>query len=55
MQRERKVFVATLQAVKGDRRMAAELLGVSLKTVYNRLKHYGLDPPTPSRERSPGS
>ena len=40
---ERKLLLATLQAVNGDRRTAAELLGISLKTVYNRLKEYGLD------------
>jgi two-component system response regulator AtoC len=40
---ERKLLIATLQAVKGDRKTAAELLGISLKTVYNRLKEYGLD------------
>jgi DNA-binding NtrC family response regulator len=40
---ERKLLLATLQAVNGDRRTAAELLGISLKTVYNRLKQYGLD------------
>jgi DNA-binding NtrC family response regulator len=40
---ERKLLTATLTAVKGDRRVAAELLGVSLKTIYNRLKQYGLE------------
>ena len=40
---ERKLLIATLEAVKGDRRTAAEVLGISLKTVYNRLKEYGLD------------
>jgi two-component system response regulator AtoC len=51
---ERKLLLATLQAVNGDRRTAAELLGISLKTVYNRLKQYGLDHPTPP-ERARGS
>jgi DNA-binding NtrC family response regulator len=40
---ERKLLMATLKAVGGDRRAAAEMLGISLKTVYNRLKEYGLD------------
>ncbi|MEO6325497.1 MAG: sigma-54 dependent transcriptional regulator [Thermoanaerobaculia bacterium] len=40
---ERKLLTATLSAVKGDRRVAAELLGVSLKTIYNRLKQYGME------------
>jgi DNA-binding NtrC family response regulator len=40
---EKKVLTATLLAVKGDKRIAAELLGVSLKTVYNKLKEYQLE------------
>ena len=49
---ERKLLLATLQAVNGDRKTAAELLGISLKTVYNRLKEYGLDSPRASRRTS---
>jgi DNA-binding NtrC family response regulator len=30
--------------VKGDKRVAAELLRVSLKTIYNKLKEYQLEP-----------
>jgi transcriptional regulator with GAF, ATPase, and Fis domain len=52
---ERKLLIATLEAVKGDRKTAAELIGISLKTIYNRLKKYGLDPPTPPRGRARGS
>ena len=40
---EKKLLTATLQAVKGDKRVAAELLGVSLKTIYNKLKEYQLE------------
>jgi DNA-binding NtrC family response regulator len=40
---ERKILTATLLAVKGDKRVAAELLGVSLKTIYNKLKEYQLE------------
>ena len=40
---EKKLLTATLLAVKGDKRVAAELLGVSLKTVYNKLKEYQLE------------
>ena len=41
---EKKVLEATLLAVKGDKRLAAELLGVSIKTIYNKLKEYQLEP-----------
>jgi two-component system, NtrC family, response regulator AtoC len=40
---EKKLLQATLLAVKGDKRVAAELLGVSLKTIYNKLKEYQLE------------
>jgi two-component system response regulator AtoC len=52
---ERKLLIATLEAVKGDRKTAAELLGISLKTVYNRLKQYGLDHPAHTGGRARGS
>ena len=52
---ERKLLIATLEAVEGDRKTAAELLGISLKTIYNRLKKYGLDPQTPPGGRARGS
>lgn len=41
---EKKLLTATLHAVSGDKRIAAELLGVSLKTIYNKLKEYQLEP-----------
>ena len=41
---EKRLLTATLLAVKGDKRVAAELLGVSLKTIYNKLKEYQLEP-----------
>ena len=41
---EKKLLTATLAAVKGDKRVAAELLGVSLKTIYNKLKEYQFEP-----------
>ena len=40
---EKKLLTATLDAVNGDKRVAAELLGVSLKTIYNKLKEYQLE------------
>lgn len=37
---ERRLIFATLAHFKGDKRRAAKALGISLKTVYNRLKRY---------------
>jgi len=37
---ERRLIVATLEDVDGNKKRAAEVLGVSLKTLYNRLKAY---------------
>jgi len=39
---ERKLVEATLAAVGGDKRAAAEMLGLSLKTVYNKLRSWGV-------------
>ena len=43
---ERRLILATLDHFGGDKRRAAEVLGVSLKTLYNRLHayHYKLRP-----------
>jgi two-component system response regulator AtoC len=40
---ERRLLQRTLQAVGGNKKKAAELLKISLKTVYNKVKQYGLD------------
>lgn len=37
---ERKLILATLTELGGNKRLAAESLGVSLKTLYNKLKRY---------------
>jgi len=37
---ERRLILATLEEVRGDKKRAAEILGVSLKTIYNRLNVY---------------
>jgi DNA-binding NtrC family response regulator len=37
---ERRLIVATLNDVGGNKKRAADVLGVSLKTLYNRLKEY---------------
>jgi transcriptional regulator with GAF, ATPase, and Fis domain len=41
---ERRLFSMTLEATKGNRARAAELLGVSLRTVRNKVREYGLPP-----------
>jgi two-component system response regulator AtoC len=38
---ERRLIFATLDHWAGDKRKAAEALGVSLRTLYNRLREYG--------------
>ncbi|MGB5245388.1 MAG: sigma-54 dependent transcriptional regulator [Woeseia sp.] len=40
---EKDLIMATLKQLKGDKKAAAASLGVSLKTLYNRLKDYGED------------
>jgi DNA-binding NtrC family response regulator len=39
---ERKTIFATLEHCSGNKRRAAEVLGVSLKTLYNRLAEYAV-------------
>jgi transcriptional regulator with PAS, ATPase and Fis domain len=41
---ERKLLEATLAATSGNRTRAAEMLGVSLRTVRNKIRNYGLPP-----------
>ncbi len=37
---ERKLIEATIAAVGGDKRAAAEVLGISLKTIYNKIRSW---------------
>ena len=39
---ERETIVRTLAAVGGNRRVAAEKLGIGLRTLYEKLKRYGI-------------
>ncbi len=39
---EKRLIVATLDQHGGDKKEAADVLGISLKTLYNRLNSYGL-------------
>ena len=41
---ERMLIVATLDALRGDKTKAAATLGISLKTLYNRLNEYKTSP-----------
>ncbi|HUR41979.1 MAG TPA: sigma-54 dependent transcriptional regulator [Verrucomicrobiae bacterium] len=48
---DRRLILATLEQCNGVKKWAAQLLGVSLKTLYNRLEEYraqGILPRTPS-------
>lgn len=40
---ERRLIFATLDQCGGTKEKAAEMLGISLKTLYNRLREYGSD------------
>jgi DNA-binding NtrC family response regulator len=40
---ERELLLATLHHCGGNKRRTAEVLGISLKTVYNKLVGYGID------------
>jgi DNA-binding NtrC family response regulator len=41
---ERRLLEKTLEATQGNRTHAAEMLGVSLRTIRNRIREYGLPP-----------
>ncbi len=40
---ERRLVLATLEHFGGDKKLAAQTLGVSLKTIYNRLNSYAAE------------
>jgi DNA-binding NtrC family response regulator len=37
---QREIILATLKHFGGNKRLTADALGISLKTLYNRLKEY---------------
>jgi two-component system response regulator AtoC len=47
-QAERALILATLEHFQNHRERVAAVLGISLKTLYNRLKEYSSDPPAHS-------
>jgi two-component system, NtrC family, response regulator AtoC len=40
---ERRLILATLEHCDGDKKKAADVLKIGLKTLYNRLKEYKTD------------
>ena len=48
---ERRLILATLDQLEGDKKRTAEVLGISLKTLYNRLNVYA----AADRTKDPGS
>lgn len=39
---ERKQIIRVLEQAKGNRKLAAELLGIGRTTLYNKMKAYGI-------------
>jgi DNA-binding NtrC family response regulator len=40
---ERQVILQALSATKGNRQSAARLLGISLRTLFYKIKRYGVE------------
>jgi DNA-binding NtrC family response regulator len=52
---ERTLILATLEHYDGQKERTAAVLGVSLKTLYNRLKEYAVDTPPKGNGGSHGA
>ncbi|WP_265584064.1 helix-turn-helix domain-containing protein [Chitinimonas koreensis] len=46
---ERRIIFATLERYQGNKRRTAKVLGVSLKTLYNRLNEYAASDRLPEK------
>ena len=44
---ERELFAQAIQLAQGNQARAARWLGVTPKTLRQKLRHFGLHPPTP--------
>jgi DNA-binding NtrC family response regulator len=51
---ERQLIVATLEHCGGVKERTADMLGISLKTLYNRLREYGQSGEASSAEAQQG-
>jgi DNA-binding NtrC family response regulator len=51
---EQNLILATLEHLGGNKKKVADVLGISVKTLYNRLNSYGVDL-RPHKSRGPGS
>ena len=51
---EQRLILATLELTGGDKKKAAEILGISLKTLYNRLNVYDAGRVARAGEEAPG-
>jgi DNA-binding NtrC family response regulator len=52
---EREHIIRTLQQVRGNKAVAARLLGISRREFYRQLERHGLHRPVPAGSRVPGS
>ncbi len=50
---EKRMIVSRLAAHRGNRTATAESLGVSRKTLFNKMRHYGLGDPEPDDDAAP--
>jgi DNA-binding NtrC family response regulator len=50
---ERKLILKTLESTRNNKTRAAEILGISLKTLHNKLKEYGSAGSTETAEERP--
>ena len=40
---EKEIILRTLEARKGNKKITAEVLGISRRSLYNKLAEYGID------------